>query len=322
MYDTILLPTDGSDHAMAAGRHALALSRAFDATVHVLGVADFDRAAGVFNAGGVDEAFKQRVRDDAGSAADRTATLAASDDAVETTVVDGDPGEAILAHAGDIGADALVMGTHGRSGLRRFVAGSVTEHVVRLSEVPVFTVRGSGEPPADGDADLPDYERVLLPTDGSDTADRAVDHALGIAEAFDGELHALNVVDVSAVATGSDIVPSGQMLEALSERGESVTSAVAERARERGLDAVTEVREDFPGSGILGYAREHEVDLVVMGTHGRTGLGRVLLGSTTERLVRKAEMPVCAVPPADRGAHEATDDEVAEAVESSEDAAE
>jgi nucleotide-binding universal stress UspA family protein len=301
MYDDILLPTDGSAHATAAAEHALALARAFDATVHVLGVADIDRAAGVFNAGGVDEAFVEQVEQEAQQAVDRTASLGAADARLETAVVDGDPGEAIVDYVEEAGLDAVVMGTHGRRGIRRFVAGSVTEHVIRAAPVPVFTVRrpddaGEGDESTGATGDLPRYERVLVPTDGSDTAERAVDHALAIAEAFDGELHALTVVDVGAVASSSDIVPSDTVIESLTDRGEAAVADVAERADERGVEAVTEVRREFPGSGILGYTREHEVDIVVMGTHGRTGLGRVLLGSTAERVIRRAEVPVCAVP--------------------------
>jgi nucleotide-binding universal stress UspA family protein len=309
MYDRILLPTDGSAHAMAAAEHAVALSRAFEATVHVLGVADIDRAAGLFDAGGVDEEFVDRVETDMGAAVDRTASLAADADGVETAVVQGDPAEAIVEYVGEAGLDAVVMGTHGRRGIRRFVAGSVTEQVLRVAEVPVFTVRR----PADADdgdgaedatvgavGDLPNYERVLVPTDGSDTAGRAVDHAVAIADAFDGELHALNIVDVATVGTSADVVPTETMIEALTERGEAAVEAVAEHGSDAGIEVVTEVQQGFPGSGVLEYAREHEADLIVMGTHGRTGLGRVLLGSTTERLVRQAAMPVCAVPPADR----------------------
>jgi nucleotide-binding universal stress UspA family protein len=315
MYDRILLPTDGSVHAMAAAEHALALSRAFDASVHVLGVADIDRAAGLFNAGGVDEEFVARVEREAEEVVNRTASLAADTDRVETAVVQGDPAEAIADHVAEAGLDAVVMGTHGRGGLRRFIAGSVTEQVLRVAEVPVFTVRRP-EDTDDGEAvedatvgaagDLPTYERVLVPTDGSDIAERAVDHAVAIADAFDGELHALSVVDVAAAGGEMDMVPTASVIEALTERGEAAVEAVAEDGSDAGIEVVTEVQQGFPGSGVLRYAREHEVDIVVMGTHGRTGLGRVLLGSTTERLVRRAEMPVCAVPPADREGEDGT----------------
>lgn len=301
MYDDILLPTDGSAHATTAAEHALALGRAFDATVHVLGVADIDRAAGLFDAGGVDDEFVERVERDAEDAIERTAGLAASDDHLETAVVQGEPGETIVEYIHQHGLDAVVMGTHGRRGLRRFIAGSVTEHVIRVAEVPVFTVRrpkdaDEGDESTGATGDLPSYERVLVPTDGSDTATRAVDHGLAIAAAFEGEIHALSVVDVSTVASSSDIVPSDTVIESLTERGERAVGAVADRADERDIEHVTEVVQGFPGSTILNYVRDEEMDIVVMGTHGRSGLGRVLLGSTAERTVRRSPVPVCAVP--------------------------
>ncbi len=315
MYDHICLPSDGSAHATNAAEHALALARAFDATVHVLGVADIDRAAGLFDAGGVDAEFVERVEQEAEDAVERTASLAASEDHVETAIVRGDPGETIVDYIDEQGLDAVVMGTHGRRGLRRFIAGSVTEHVVRVAEVPVFTVRrpddaGEGDESTGATGDLPTYERVLVPTDGSDTADRAVDHALAVAEAFGGELHALSVVDVSTVASSSDIVPSDTVIESLTDRSERAVESVADRADDRGVEHATEVVQDFPGSGILGYVREEEMDIVVMGTHGRAGLGRALLGSTAEHVIRRSDVPVCAVPA--EGRKEAMDEEAVE----------
>lgn len=297
MYDEILLPTDGSDHATAAASHALSLADACDATLHVLGVADVAGAAGVFDAGGVDSSFVEQLTERA--AAD-TEAVATAHDEVERAVVEGDPAEAIVDYAETNGIDMLVMGTHGRRGIRRLVAGSVTEQVLRLSPVPVFTVRRADEI-TDGTTPAAGYDQVLLPTDGSDPANHAVEHGIAIAEAYDATVHALNVVDVSAVAAQSDITPANAVLEQLRKQGEETTAAIADEARAAGLTAETAVLEAFPSGGILDYADEHGIDCIVMGTHGRTGLGRVLLGSTAERTIRRAEMPVCAVPPADRG---------------------
>jgi len=312
MYDGLLLPTDGSPHTTTAAGHALALARAFDATVHVLRVADIDGAAGLFDAGGVDDEFVERVEQEAAATVERTASLLAAAERVKTAVVDGDPGEAIVEYGTEHGVDGIVMGTHGRRGLRRFVAGSVTEEVVRTTTVPVFTVRradedGDDEAPADepeplAPDDLPRYETVLLPTDGSDTAAAAVDHAIAVAGAFDGELHALSVVDPSSTGALPEAGPSESVVESLVEQAEHAVASVADRAAEADVEIHTEVQQGFPARTILGYAEEQGVDIVVAGTHGRTGLGRVLLGSTAEHLVRRAEMPVCVVPAANRDA--------------------
>lgn len=288
MYDRILVATDGSDHAERAARHALSLARRFDASVTVLAVADVAGAAGPFDAGGVSGQFEERI-ERAAEAAAAEVEDSAGGVPVDTVVVDGQPGGAIVDYARDHGVDLVATGTRGRSGLRRFLSGSTAEHVLRESPVPVVTVRRTEDPP------VTDYERVLVPTDGSDTATGAVDHAVAVAGAFDATLHAVSVADVGVVAAGADATPPGAILDRLSERGHEATEAVAERAREAGVEAVTAVREGFPASDLLDYVDEEAIDFVAMGTHGRTGVGRLLLGSTTERVVRRSPVPVLAV---------------------------
>jgi len=134
------------------------------------------------------------------------------------------------------------------------------------------------------------YDHVLLPTDGSDGTDRAIDHALEVAQVHDATLHVLHVLDDASLASVSE----GAM-EDLRERGQSVVDAIAERARSAGVDARTEIREGSPHREILAHADAAGIDAIVMGTHGRSGVGRVLLGSVTERVVREAPMPVVTV---------------------------
>ena len=304
MYDTILIPTDGSEHAERAAEHALELARAFDAEVHVLGVADVQAAAGVFDAGGVDEEFVDQLESEVRETVDAAEALARESDAVRTAVVHGTPSDAILEYAEDHDVEMIAMGTHGRTGLNRYIAGNVTERVVRLADVPVFTVRATERSVA-GDG----YDRVLIPTDGSDCAAVAVDHGIAIAEAFDAEVHALNVVDIGAVATSSDIALPTETVEQFERSGRRAVDAVAERAREAGLEVVTEVVEAFPASGLLEYAEENDIDLITMGTHGRGGFDRFFLGSMTAKVVRHAEMPVLSVPGGDRGPAEGDESE-------------
>jgi len=291
MYDSILVPTDGSEHAELAARHGLGLAERFDATVHVVGVVDVAAAAGPFDAGGVDDAFVDRLEAEAESAIDAVEALADSDAAVETAVLEGEPGEAIVDYIDEAGIDVVAMGTRGRRGLRRFVTGSVTEHVVRSAHVPVVTVRRTDQAP------VTDYERVLVTTDGSEHAEAAVDHAVAVADAYDATLHVLSVVDISAAAAGPTAAPPVDLLDQLRERGAEATERIAERTRDAGVETVTEVREGFPGPGVLDYADEADVDLIAMGTHGRTGVDRLLLGSTTERTIRRATVPVMSVHP-------------------------
>ncbi|WP_049986980.1 universal stress protein [Halobellus rufus] len=138
MYETILVPTDGSDQADAALDHALSLARQHDATVHLLYVADSNRDSVTTLGGEVVDALEQegeRILAETMEGLDGTVDVV---DAIET----GGPVETILDYAELVEADLVVMGTHGRRGLDRYLLGSTTERVVRLSPVPVLTVRG------------------------------------------------------------------------------------------------------------------------------------------------------------------------------------
>jgi nucleotide-binding universal stress UspA family protein len=294
MYDTILIPTDGSEGALRAAEHGAYLARLFDADVHLLSVVDLQAAAGPFDAGGVDRAFVERLEDEGEEALDDVER--AVEDAiegggtikVERAVERGRPSETILEYVEEHGVDVVAMGTHGRTGVRRYVAGSVTERVLRLADVPVLTVRATERSRVTGD-----YEEILVPTDGSEAASAAVQHGLAIAQHTGARVHAVNVVDADAVAAGEE--PPAGLETALEEEGRRATEAIADRARRSGLDAVAETRTGTPAKALLAYVEESDIDLVGMGTTGRTGLNRYLLGSTTERIVRHADVPVLAV---------------------------
>lgn len=137
------------------------------------------------------------------------------------------------------------------------------------------------------------YNTILVPTDGSEPADAAVDHAVDLAASSGATLHALSVVDSTAYASLD--VSSEQVLDSLESRAGEATKTIAETAADAGVDSVTEVSVGSPHDQITEYADAVEADLIVMGTHGRTGLDRFLLGSVTERVVRAAPCPVLTV---------------------------
>lgn len=141
------------------------------------------------------------------------------------------------------------------------------------------------------------YDRVLFPTDGSEGADVATEHALTIARRFDAPLRALYVVDVRAFQARDAY--AGPAIEALEAGGEEAVERVRDAAEGRGVEVTTDVVEGTPASAIVEAAEDG--DVVVMGTHGRTGLDRYLIGSTTEKVVRTADVPVVTVPVSDAG---------------------
>lgn len=290
MYNSMLVPTDGSEHASRAAEHAGYLAELFDATVHGLSVVDVQAAAGAFNAGGLDESYIARLEADGERAVEAVEAAVEGTAPVRTAVVRGRPDEAILDYADENGIDLVVMGTHGRTGLTRYVAGSVTERVLRLADVPVVTIRTVEERAARSE-----YEEVLVPTDGSEYAEMSVDHGLAVAEAADARVHAVNVVDLGSMTASVPYTLPDDVIVRMEADGETETEQVASRARERGLDAVTDVRRGAAARTLLDYVDQEDIDLVSMGTAGRTGLDRYLLGSTTEQLVRRSDAPVLAV---------------------------
>jgi nucleotide-binding universal stress UspA family protein len=137
------------------------------------------------------------------------------------------------------------------------------------------------------------YERILVPTDGSPAAEAAVEQAVSLAEQYDATVHALYVVDTSAYSTleaGAEVI-----INALEEEGQAAVAEIADAGEAAGVDVETTVTAGTAYRSILEYVDEHDVDLVVMGTHGRRGLDRYLLGSVTERVVRTADVPVLTV---------------------------
>ena len=137
------------------------------------------------------------------------------------------------------------------------------------------------------------YRRILLPTDGSPQADEAAEHAIDLAARYDATLHVLFVVDTAALPLD---VHSEGLFERIEEEGRLSMDEILTRAHERGVDpVVTDVVRGSPAAEIIDYVPANDVDLIVMGTHGRHGVDRYILGSVTERVVREAAVPVLTV---------------------------
>lgn len=136
------------------------------------------------------------------------------------------------------------------------------------------------------------YDEILMPTDGSEGAEAALDHAFELAEKFDARIHAVYVIDIRIDRTS-------ELLEQLEGKyediGEKATDKIVQKAHRKDLAAVKSVKRGIPHKELNAYADEHGIDLVVMGTHGRTGLERFMMGSTTEKVIRTSEVPVMTV---------------------------
>lgn len=138
-------------------------------------------------------------------------------------------------------------------------------------------------------------KKILVPTDFSPHSGEAMKYACTLAEQFNAELHLLHVVELLPVAYYEGAVFTAESEEKMREAAEKLLHKQPEPPWKDSLKVVYEVRQGTPFHEVVGYAKDNNIDLIVMGTHGRTGLGHVLLGSVAERVVRKAPCAVLTV---------------------------
>ena len=220
-------------------------------------------------------------------------------------VRDGFADTALTETASEIGADLLVVGTHGRSGLRRFFLGSISERVVRLSHTNVMVARALPDP----NAGQRGYRRILVPTDFSATAARALELAFDLAApGARVELVHFWQVPVTASTPYAPFKAAEEALttvrEAMAEAAEQSGQGLLERYRRSNVDLTYHAVEASPAHGIHDRLAQGDYELVAVGSHGRRGIRRLLLGSVAELTVRHAP---CSVLVAHGGAETSAD---------------
>ncbi|MXR42043.1 universal stress protein [Halobaculum sp. WSA2] len=291
----VVVATDGSDPAAAAVETAVSVSAALGARLHACTVVNpFAIGQRLPDLQAAREAADERV-----AAVAERARDAGVD--VDPVVREGSPHRELSAYVDDVGADLLVLGTHGRGGTRRALLGSVTEKAVRTATVPVLVVHEHDRPDGNGPG-WTDAE-IVLATDGSDAAAGAEQTGVALAGRIDAHLTAVSVVDEGGTVAN---IGGGMLTEetiaavrrALDERAGEAVDRVLDRARDAGVDADGDVIGGEPSRAICGFASDDDADLIVVGTHGRGGIRRIVLGSVAERVIRGADRPVLVVPAA------------------------
>lgn len=285
--ESILIPTDASEGAFAGAKYGIALASRTGADVYVLSVVDARHVPAE------SEAALAALEANAEEAVEAVANAVRTYDddiAVTTAVERGTPFQSIREYAHRREIDLIAMGTKGRTGIDRILLGSVTENVLRTARMPVFAV-----PPNAAVSDIADVtlDRLLLPTDGSEGAAIASKWGVALAARLDAMVHAMAVVDSGLVSAAGE---PDELQEELRRRGEAAIDTVRERADEATVGVSDSVEAADPVTAITAAASDYGADLIVMGTHGQTGVGQWFLGSVTENVVRQADVPVLCVP--------------------------
>jgi nucleotide-binding universal stress UspA family protein len=287
MFKKILVPLDGSQLSQRSLEPALALSEQTGAEMLLVRVPTADTLSFA-----VSEA---RQRELAQNALVYLETIRKSNEqpqfSIRTQVLDGDVASAIIDAAHAEQSDLIIMSTHGYSGLTRWVLGSVTEKVLRSAPCPVLAIRAARRP-----------QRVLITLDGSPLAERAIESGLSLAQSLRAEVTMLRCVPHIVTDGKLDERERGlsrRTQEELLVEAKEYLRARSDEAAQWGMVIKPEVRIGLPADNILEYVETCGIDLIVMATHGRTGLKRWVYGSVTAKVLRSVSCSMLVVRPAD-----------------------
>ena len=212
----------------------------------------------------------------------------------------GHPAEEILRYAEDKGVDIILMATHGRTGVQRWTMGSIADKVLRASKVPVWLIR-AGLPQEIVNDHLP-TRKILVPLDGSELAASVLPYAEAVARQSDAgliEVILLAVCDPTLPATYYVPAPYtwDEQVKACRRKDEQYLAETEKRLRDSGLNVRSEVLIGKPAETIVEYVSEKRLSLIVMSTHGRSGLGRWVFGSIAEKVLHGVTTPILLVRP-------------------------
>jgi nucleotide-binding universal stress UspA family protein len=219
---------------------------------------------------------------------------------IQMEVLRGHAAEKIVEASNEVVDPIIVMSTHGRGGLQRWMTGSVADKVVRTADCPVLLVRSGMELPSQLE-----LHSILVPVDGSEYSEFAVEYAAGLAQAFGSRIHLVRVVDTPSAyamlsrhmetAVTGDILD--EIIESMTREATEYVEQTAARLSERGLRIKTQILEGYPGEQLIEYERRGFFQLVVMATSGRSGVSRIVFGSVAERVLKMGRSPVMMIRP-------------------------
>ncbi|HLN87954.1 MAG TPA: universal stress protein [Candidatus Limnocylindrales bacterium] len=281
MYSKILVPLDGSSLAEQILPYVRSLAAAYNVPVELLWVNDVENAEWPPRSG--KEYLRQTIAKYL-SALKRIASIEAN----------GRPAEEIVRRAGAEPSCLIAMATHGMSGVRRWLIGSVASKVAQLAQNPLLLVR-----PIEN-ADLAaaiELKTIFVPLDGSGLAEKALPHAVALAKGLNLAVQLLRVYalpsDAYIVADGVIGQGAAPFREAMQKEAANYLEGKVETLRGEGLaEVIGTAMEGDPPKEIIDLAAKTANSLIVMSTHGRSGIGRWMLGSVAEKIIQHSRAPV------------------------------
>jgi nucleotide-binding universal stress UspA family protein len=292
----ILFPTDFSKCAEQALAHAVFLAEKYKAEINVLHVVTLfnDQPGIIRNEINETEETIRKLEEIAENQLNKVVNTKSSDEIKIITAMEREvsAAPAILEYASDNNIDLIVMGTHGRRGLGHVLLGSAAEEVVRLAPCPVFTIRELKEPKP-----VKQVNNILVPIDFSNHSQKALAYASEIAQSYNAQLQVIHIIEetmhpafsVTGKSSIFDLVP-GIKDDSRKRAEKMIKKFVSDKVKTKIF-----VQGGRAANDIIKFAKENSTDLIVIATHGLTGLEHMLLGSVTEKVVRMAHCPVFTV---------------------------
>ncbi len=296
MYKKILVTLDGSKTAENVLPFARSFARCLQIPVELLAVADIAELARHVSA--AQASMLRTLVDDATRRLENYLERVAKNfpaGRVQRTVRTGNAAEVIIESAGAARDTLIAMATHGRSGLSRWLLGSIAEKVLRGASNPVLLVRAAEMAPS---WDMATLKRVVVPLDRSDLSERILPYVEVLAKKLDLEVILLGVYGgpLSAGPAGDGFYNTRQMDEFIAALRAETLSYLAiktEEMKRKGLEKISTVaKEGLAADDIIAFARQTPSSMIAMCSHGRSGVKRWMLGSVTETVVRHSETPV------------------------------
>lgn len=296
-FNKILVPLDGTENSEATLGFVKGMATALGAEIVLLGVVD-PRGATV-GEGAADRIEARKVDDQVASAKSYLdshvdqLTESSRSLKVSAHVATGKPADAIIEQAKELGADMIAMSTHRGTLVARGILGSVTDHVLRTSPVPVMAVRPDDIKSFAGNAGAPNV--VIVPLDGSKLAEESVPAALEIAELCSSEIIFMRAVHLPSFAVsgpGADFYGNDFGVSGERKKAEEYLAKFVKQAEDKGIKAQAHATLGNAAARIIEEANNVDGAIVVISSHGRGGFRRMMLGSVADKIVRASHRPV------------------------------
>lgn len=294
MYEKIVVPLDGSNAAEIALPYAGEIAANFNSQITLVSVSE----PGTPDVGSLYRSYLKRITEQLRSRLQDYG--AGKTSKVNSKILSGEPAQQILDYADDNNTNLLIIANRGASSRQPWLLGNVAAKVLRATNKPVLLIRVPAGNVALRKKQL--IKRILVPLDGSKLGEAAIPYVEQLAKSLDAEIVLFQVGESITVSGGFDdgvfyAKPTPQDLDKRKAFGIAYLDGVGKPLRKQGLEASSVLVMGHAAEQIMNYAEDNAIDLVALSSHGRSGMGRWVFGSVTDKVIHTGDIPVLVVHP-------------------------